>query len=335
MKYYLSQITIWIVFILGASMPVQAHQLGVESVVLEEFGDHEYRISYTASPGSEEANGLPILPSHCQWSEEAESAPSGTMGLVFTSNSQSLSPEDTILLPWKRNGVLFTAVWKNGTQARQFFASSPEGIYIEMALLKASSGNLVQTAKRYTVLGIDHILKGVDHLLFVFGLLLLAKGAKRLALTITAFTVAHSITLALSVLGHARLPSGFVDVVVALSIVFVAVEIIHAQRGRETLSSRYPWLVSFGFGLIHGLGFAGALNALGLPREEIAPALLFFNVGVEIGQLLFVAVWLGALVAARSISLTMPRRLAWAPVYALGIFSSYWFLELTVKMFLL
>ncbi|MGC4014805.1 MAG: HupE/UreJ family protein [Luteolibacter sp.] len=324
----------WIALILSSLvMPLRAHQLGVDNVNLQEFEGNQYRLSYMASPGSAEAQGRPILPQGSQWNEESEGAGSGTIGLNFTSGDRPLSSEDKILLPWKRNGVLFTVYWKNGTQARQFFMSGGEGILIDMGMLKAGSGNSFQTAKRYVLLGVGHILRGFDHLLFVLGLLLLVKGTRRLVLTITAFTLAHSVTLAMSVLGQLRLPTGLVDTIVAMSIVFLAVENVYAWRGRETLAAKKPWLVSFGFGLVHGLGFAGALNSLGLPTAEIPSALLFFNCGVEIGQLIFVAAWFSLAGALKLLQVRIPRGVRIGTIYALGILSSCWFLDRTIAMF--
>ena len=141
----------------------------------------------------------------------------------------------------------------------------------------------------YFELGIEHILLGIDHLLFVFALLLLVSGARRLVATITAFTAAHSITLAAATLDWVRLPAPPLEAVIALSIAFVAAEILQAQKGNTSLTIRQPWLVAFTFGLLHGFGFAGALAEIGLPSVEIPLALLFFNVGVEAGQLLFIA----------------------------------------------
>lgn len=320
-------------FWLLGGMLLHAHQLGVDNVNLEDLGHHQYRLSYQASPGSVEAQGRPVLPAGCQWNEESEGTASGVVGLNFTSVDRPLSADDKILLPWKRNGVLFTVYWLNGEQSRQFFMCGDDGILIDLGMLKAGSGNFQQTAKRYTQLGISHILRGLDHLLFVAGLLLLVKGTRRLVLTITAFTVAHSVTLALSVLGHLQLPTALVDTWVALSIVFLAVENVYAKRGKSTLAASYPWLVSFGFGLVHGLGFAGALTSLGLPTNEIPSALLFFNCGVEIGQLIFVGIWFGILWACRQLTLKIPQRATLAAIYGLGIISSCWFLDRVLLLF--
>ncbi|CAE6893506.1 HupE / UreJ protein [Vibrio sp. B1FLJ16] len=145
-----------------------------------------------------------------------------------------------------------------------------------------------QVAKTYTVLGIEHILLGFDHLLFVLALLILSVGFKKLVKTITAFTVAHSITLSCSVMGWVKLPGPPVEAVIALSIVFLALEIVKVQQGQPSLTSQKPWLVAFIFGLLHGFGFAGALTDIGLPQTEMFLALATFNIGVELGQLIFV-----------------------------------------------
>lgn len=138
-------------------------------------------------------------------------------------------------------------------------------------------------AGTYFILGVEHILMGVDHLLFVLALLLLTNGTWRLVKTVTAFTVAHSITLGLATLGVVHVPSSPVEAVIALSIVFVAAEIVQARRGRAGLAAQMPWIVAFVFGLLHGFGFAGALSEVGLPEGHIPVALLFFNLGVEAG----------------------------------------------------
>ena len=145
---------------------------------------------------------------------------------------------------------------------------------------------MVQT---YLLLGVDHILTGVDHLLFVLALMLLVQGLRSMVITITAFTLAHSLTLAGATLGFVHVPGPPVEAVIALSIAFVAAEILRRSRGKPGLTARYPWSIAFTFGLLHGFGFAGALAEIGLPQGSIPIALLFFNVGIELGQLLFVA----------------------------------------------
>ena len=160
-------------------------------------------------------------------------------------------------------------------------------------VIQGTTGNW-QVAGSYLVLGIEHILGGIDHLLFVLALLLIVRGARRIILTITAFTVAHSITLVAATLGWVTVPGPPVEAIIALSIVFVAAEAVHGLQGRPGLTARAAWVVAFSFGLLHGFGFAGALAEVGLPQKAIPVALLMFNVGVEIGQLLFVTFLLGA-----------------------------------------
>ncbi len=178
----------------------------------------------------------------------------------------------------------------------------------------------------YLRLGIEHILFGIDHLLFVLGLFLLVP-YRKLVLTITAFTVAHSITLGLSALGGWRLPSQAVEIVIALSICLVALEALHRLRGRTTLGARFPWAIAFGFGLIHGFGFAGVLAEIGLPEDAQLWALLLFNVGVEIGQLAFVAVLIALAYAARLVASAPVRPAQIVTCYALGISGGFWTLE--------
>jgi hydrogenase/urease accessory protein HupE len=152
-----------------------------------------------------------------------------------------------------------------------------------------------EVAKTYFVLGVEHILLGVDHLLFVLGLLFLVGSWRRLVATVTAFTVAHSITLAAATLGWVHVAQAPVEATIALSVMFVAAEILHSAQGRAGLATRAPWVVAFVFGLLHGLGFAGALREVGLPEKDVPLALLTFNVGVEVGQLLFIALVVGVL----------------------------------------
>ena len=168
---------------------------------------------------------------------------------------------------------------------------------------------------------------GIDHLLFVLALLLITVGFKKLIKTITAFTVAHSITLSLATLGVMGLPSAPVEAVIALSIVFLAVELVHYYNGKEGLTVRHPWVVAFIFGLLHGFGFAGALSDVGLPQTDIPVALLFFNVGVELGQIAFVLVVSAIIWILTKTKFTWPVRLKKVPAYAIGSMASFWLIE--------
>jgi hydrogenase/urease accessory protein HupE len=185
-----------------------------------------------------------------------------------------------------------------------------------------------EVIRSYTWLGVEHILLGIDHLLFVAALVMLVRGLRNLLVTITAFTVAHSITLALATLGVLDVPGPPVEATIALSIMFVAVEILRREQGFPSLASEKPALVAFAFGLLHGLGFAGALAEVGLPPTSIPLALLFFNVGVEAGQILFVSALLACSLAIVRLFGRVPER--WSvqvPAYAIGGLASYWFIE--------
>jgi len=184
-----------------------------------------------------------------------------------------------------------------------------------------------QVAWTYIALGVEHILSGVDHLLFVLALLMVVVGWRRLVGTVTAFTVAHSITLALAALGFVRVPGPPVEAIIALSIVFVAAEIIRGRQGNPGLTARLPWIVAFSFGLLHGFGFAGALSEIGLPQSSIPLALFTFNVGVEIGQLIFIAAIL-LLYALGKRFQPLPPEWAWrVPSYAIGGVAAFWVIE--------
>ncbi len=203
----------------------------------------------------------------------------------------------------------------------------------------ATSGQFVrdpgfwEVVKSYTLLGIDHILLGIDHILFVLALLLLVSDAWKLVKTVTAFTVAHSLTLSAAALGYVTMPGPPVEAMIALSIVYLARELALGGRGEPSLARRKPWLVAFAFGLLHGLGFASALAETGLPEGEIPAALLAFNVGVEIGQLMFIAAVLVLLALLRQARwwirapVGLRGTFGHAGVYAIGGIASFWVIE--------
>ncbi len=206
------------------------------------------------------------------------------------------------------------------TQVTRLTPSAPSFV-VEAA---PSSLAVVRT---YLTLGVEHILLGVDHLLFVLALLILTRGGWKLVKTVTAFTIAHSLTLAAATLGFVHVPQRPVEAFIALSIVFVAAEILHDRQGREGLTSRAPWIVALAFGLLHGFGFAGALSEVGLPQGQIPLALLFFNLGVEVGQLLFIAAVLVFIVLIRRIRIPFPRWAELAPAYAIGSIAMFWVIQ--------
>ena len=223
--------------------------------------------------------------------------------------------------------VLLRLEFVNGTS--QSVLLTPEKNSYQIPA-RASSSQVIGT---YTWLGVTHILMGIDHLLFVFALLLIVKGKRRLLWTITAFTIAHSLTLAGATLGFIHVPQQPVEAIIALSILFLAMEIVHGKQGRPGYAARWPWMVAFIFGLLHGFGFAGALAEVGLPQQAIPLALVFFNVGVELGQLLFIAVvlllgWILHLLKQQKLL----NRAETVVVYSIGGLSSFWLFE-RISMF--
>jgi|TARA_B110000503_G_scaffold21070_1_gene31942 hypothetical protein len=184
-----------------------------------------------------------------------------------------------------------------------------------------------QVMTEYSVLGAEHIWTGIDHLMFVFGLLLLvgAGAGWRLIGTLTAFTLGHSITLSLVTLGFLNYPVPLVEFTIALSIFILALDLARSDKGG--LFRRYPWWLAAGFGLLHGMGFAGALAEIGLPQGSIPLALLFFNLGIEVGQIIFILLLLGAWQLVKRPLLPWQERLLPVPVYALGGLSAMWCFE--------
>jgi len=217
--------------------------------------------------------------------------------------------------------VLVRVAFSEGTVQTALLSARAPGFTV------AVKPNPLQVFKVYVQLGVEHILTGVDHLLFVLCLILLVRGIRKLLATVTAFTVAHSITLAAATLGLVNVPAAPVEASIALSIVFLASELLRAPTVRSDVTRSYPWLVAFSFGLLHGLGFAGALAEIGLPHGEIPLALFSFNVGVELGQLAFIAAVLLLNHVARRLVQSMPN---WAPraaAYAIGCTAAYWVFE--------
>jgi hydrogenase/urease accessory protein HupE len=198
-------------------------------------------------------------------------------------------------------------------------------------VVDASPGRL-QVARVYSVLGVEHILTGLDHLLFVLALIIITRGGWKLAKTVTAFTLSHSVTLTAATLGFVHVPQRPVEAVIALSIVFVAAEIVRMRRGIKSMTFSAPWMVAFSFGLIHGLGFAGGLNDAGLPLAHIPTALLFFSLGVESGHFLFIGVVLSSITLMSRIRIPFPRWTELVPPYAIGAIAMFWVIERTTSI---
>ena len=212
-------------------------------------------------------------------------------------------------------------VWLDGSETTAI--ARPTQPWIEVIAQR----KVWHVAWDYTVLGVDHILSGFDHLAFVLALLLIVSGARRLLITVTSFTLAHSITLAAATLGLLWVPGPPVEAVIALSILFLASELVKVNRGLPSLTARYPWIVAFTFGLLHGFGFAGALGEVGLPHNEVPLALLMFNVGVELGQLLFIAVIVAIVFLLNRLRPEWPRWLSQVPAYGIGGIAAFWLIE--------
>ena len=212
---------------------------------------------------------------------------------------------------------------------------------VESHLLRPSSpaatlGAITTAGSRalaYLRLGVEHILLGVDHLLFVLGLLLIVSDRWMLVKTITSFTLAHSITLAIATLGYATAPLPPLNAAIALSILFLGPEIVRVWRGETSFTIRHPWIVAFAFGLLHGFGFASGLTSMGLPRAEIPLALLLFNVGVEVGQIFFVIVVLLLERSFHILEIRWPRFAAALPGYVVGSLGAYWTIQRTLLLF--
>jgi hydrogenase/urease accessory protein HupE len=242
---------------------------------------------------------------------------------TYKNNSETLTGQIISIngLTSVQTDVLMLIQLQDGTQYSVILRPSSPQYTIP---LKPSK---LHVAGDYWLLGTIHILEGADHLLFVFALLLIVVGFKQLLTAVTAFTVAHSITLVLATLGVVHVPAAPTEAIIALSILFLATEIVHKHNGQFSLTEKYPWVVAFAFGLFHGLGFAGALSEIGVPQHEVPLALFMFNVGVETGQLLFIAtvVTIGAML--RRIPFILPVN-AWrvAP-YAIGSIAAFWTIE--------
>jgi hypothetical protein len=290
-----------------------AHEASMAVMTLREIAPGRYIGQWTMPPTDQSL--LPIFPPHCRWS--APELNCGERGFVGRLSFMGLGSKQSVatirVLP--RDGPL---------QAYTVSAAHPI-----VTVARDPGKDLaawLDLADTYVNLGIDHILRGIDHLLFVLGLIWLVRGGWMLVRTITAFTIGHSLSLAAATFGWVGVPERPLNAAIALSIVFVGVEIVKLQRGQVGLTARFPWVVAFAFGLLHGLGFATALTTLGIPQATLPIALLFFNVGVEIGQLAFVALVLALIWAHRQAQATLPRWGAALPAYAIGSVAAFWFL---------
>jgi hydrogenase/urease accessory protein HupE len=277
------------------------------------------------------AGGLsPELPAHCR-RRDLSSEGEGITFFQADCGTTGLRGERVAVrgLAGTRVDAIVRIEWTDGTVTSGVLGGTAEELVVPTMTGTGGVGTGAPARVvlwSYGRLGVAHILFGFDHLLFVLALLLLVPGVRALVRTITAFTVAHSLTLALAVLGVVHVPAAPVEALIAASIVLLAAELTRPADAPPTLARRWPWAVAFLFGLLHGLGFAGALAEVGLPADQIPLALLAFNLGVETGQLVFVAAMLGPVIGVRR--LTTAR--AWVrlvPAYAIGVLATAWTLE--------
>jgi hydrogenase/urease accessory protein HupE len=282
---------------------------------------HEVRPAYLEA--TEHANGrVDVL-----WKQPSLGAlavrlvPHISGGLLNARPSEIQTEPNFQISVWRNlKAVLVVATLKNGDSEQDVLR--PQNPSLTLHIEKTG-----MAVPAYLSLGIEHILTGVDHLSFVLGLLLLVRSRMMLLKTITAFTIAHSITLAATTLHIITVQPALIESRVAFSILFVAVELVHTYRGHSGLTVRYPWLIAFTFGLLHGSAFAGALKEIGLPPNSIPLSLLLFNVGVEMGQLAFVGCVIAIGWGLNKLPRQLPEWTRWIPPYAIGSFSGFWFLE--------
>ena len=312
-----------LVLLLAMLLPgfASAHDIGASEAFLTEAPSGHYVLTVRAQSDYAYLFKQPRLPEHCGPVDTVVG--STLVSFTFECRPAPLSRDDRLLLPWQREAVFLKVTWADGTTASQFFVAAGGVILVDMNLVQAALGSFADAAWRYTLLGIEHIMFGIDHLLFVVSLLLIVRGRWMVLKTITAFTLAHSLTLALATLGLVHVPPGPVEACIALSIVLVAADGLRVTAYRVAL--RRPWRIAFAFGLLHGFGFAGALSDLGLPSSDIPLALLFFNVGVEIGQIAFVATLLGMVHLMGRRIVAWPRWGKAIPGYAIGCIAMVWF----------
>jgi len=309
-----------------------AHQFAPALLELKELGDDRVSVRWKQPVvriiGS---NIQPILPINCKGIGKHEVSREGT-GMVATWEiecagglvGRSVGVDG---IASSRADVLLRVKLADGAAWRQVLTADAPSFQIEAAAEQHG------VLRGYTVLGAKHILTGWDHLVFVLGLVLLIGSGKPLLWTITAFTFGHSVTLGLAALGFVNVSQAPIEAMIALSIYALAIEIIRAQRGKRTFLQRAPWIVAGAFGLLHGLGFAGALAEVGLPAEEIPLTLFSFNLGIELGQLGFVAGLLALLAGWRALPpLRLPEWSEQIPAYAIGGLGMFWFFERVTGM---
>lgn len=316
---------------LGACV-AQAHEFSPGFLGFTELDTDVYRVQWKVSLTGGLAEGLlPQLPDECSFTGELNAYVMGDARVqqrdVHCEGGLAGRTVGIDGLPSTMTDVLVRIDYLDGSSITQLLTPAAPEVVI------AEAQGAFAVAATYLVLGIEHILIGIDHLLFVFALLLLVNGVRRLIVTVTAFTLAHSITLGAATLGLVAVPQAPVEAVIALSILFLAAEIGRKALGlgnSRDIAVEFPWIVAFLFGLLHGFGFAGVLADIGLPPQAVPLALLFFNVGVEIGQLIFIFAVLGLAWVWRSVRLPAPPVWRVAAAYGMGSVAAFWVFDRTI-----
>lgn len=314
-----------------AAVPALAHQFAPALLEIEEKSAEESVVRWKQPAVRVQGSQLrPVLPVECQGLGDPEVRKEGT-GIRASwrircpggLTGKSVGVEG---IAGSQADVLLRITLRDGRRLRHVLKAEAPSFKID------ADGSRAGVFKDYAVLGVEHILLGWDHLLFVLALVLLVGWGRSLAWTITAFTAGHSVTLALAALGVVHVPQAPIEAAIALSIYFLAVELTNARKGLRTLTQRAPWAVAAGFGLLHGLGFAGALSEVGLPTAEIPLALFSFNVGIELGQLAFVGAVLLLAAALRKVPVAWPRWTKALPAYGIGAMAAFWFLQRAILL---
>ena len=310
--------------LLLAVFDVHAHRFAPSLLQIQQLSTERFAVTWkTPIQTASDVALVPLLPTTCADQEVSPFIQEGTGKMQQRVVDCAGGLVERVIgvagIPENQSSVMLTVSLLDGIAHQAVL--TPESTSFQVPR-EPDSGQVVW---RYTVLGAEHIWAGIDHLLFVLGLLLLVGGGKRLIWTITAFTVGHSITLGMVTLGVFDYPVALIEFLIALSIFLLAVELTR-ERGQSPLW-RHPWWLAGGFGLLHGMGFAGALAETGLPQANVPLALLFFNIGIEVGQLAFIAVLLVLGMAASRLAPTRLGALAQVPVAVLGVASAMWCIE--------
>lgn len=310
-------LSLWLLALFSAG-PAAAHEIRPAALDVTEQADGTVAVIWKQPVLSgRKLRMRPILPAQCAPPERTQQEFTGTATIESWQARCRLDQGEIRIegLEQTLTDVFVRVRFADGSEQTRLLRPSSTAFSLE-----TDSGNSPATA--YLRIGAEHMLFGWDHLLFVLGLLLLTP-VRRILWVVSAFTVGHSLTLAITALGLLRLPGGPVELLIALSIFFLAVEVVRKRAGKTSLTIRQPWIVAAGFGLLHGLGFAGALAAIGLPKGDEIWALLLFNLGVEIGQILFVAAVLGAYWLVSRLPVDRQTWLVRPALYLVGSLGAY------------